>query len=68
MSAFWKDALERVAWTFVQGFAAALLAAGAFDLTALQTAAFGGLTAALAFVKVFVAQKIGDPNTAAIGV
>jgi hypothetical protein len=54
----WIDLLDRVAWTFVQAFAATLIVLG-FDnwRDSLGAAAIAG---ALAAVKVVAAQNVGD--------
>lgn len=67
VSQFWKDAVERVAWTFVEAFTAALIAVGVFDLPALKAAGVAGLTAVLSVVKTLAAKQIGDKDSAAIG-
>lgn len=56
------DACERVGWTFVQAFAAALLAAGVFDSGALT---IGATAAVIAALKAIVATKVGDRESAA---
>lgn len=63
---FWRDALERIAWTFLEAFAGALILAGVFDLTALKAAAIAGLAAVLTVVKTLAASRIGGTD-AAIG-
>ena len=68
MSAFWRDAIERVAWSFAQGVATAILAAGAFDLDTLEAAVIAGGMAAFSAVKVIAARKVGNRESAAIGV
>lgn len=56
------DAAERIGWTAVQAFAAAVIAAGAFDLASLKVAA---VAAGLAALKALVATRVGDRDTAA---
>ncbi len=67
VSQFWKDAVERVAWTFVEAFTAALIAVGVFALPALKAAGVAGLTAVLSVVKTLAAKQVGDKDSAAIG-
>jgi hypothetical protein len=57
---FKRDALERVGWTAAQG------ALGAVTVVAadLPPWAFVPVTAAFAALKVLVARKVGDPNSA----
>lgn len=56
-----KDAGERLAWTFVQAFAASIALAGAFGLDSLQAAAIAGLSAAISYFKSTLAAL--QPNT-----
>ena len=58
------DLAERVLWTFLQAFAAALLLSDALNLDALKAAAFAGLAAVLALVKGLGAKAIGDRQSA----
>lgn len=59
---FYADLGERVAWSFVGGFAAELLVTHSFDVQSLQVAlAAGGISVA----KCLLATQIGAPNTAA---
>lgn len=60
MSKFWKDALERIAWTAV---AAALAAAGVY-ITELPEVWVPIATVALTTLKTLVAKQVGDPNKA----
>jgi hypothetical protein len=66
-----RDVLERVAWTFLQAFAATLIASGFFsvdnvtDLSILQKAGVAGVAAVLSLLKGVVASQIGSPYTAA---
>lgn len=60
MNKFWKDALERIAWTAV---AAALSAAGVY-ITELPEVWVPIATVALTTLKTLIAKQIGDPNTA----
>ena len=60
------DLLERCAMTFVQSFAALLLADTAgidLSVSTVQAAAVAGVAAALAFLKGFAAQRlVGDKS------
>lgn len=60
MSKFWKDALERIAWTAV----AAVLSATGVYLTELPEVWIPIGTVVLTTLKTMVAKKVGDPNTA----
>lgn len=60
MSKFWKDALERIAWTAA---AAAVSAAGVY-VTELPEVWVPIATVAFTTVKTLIAKQIGDPNTA----
>ena len=59
MTPLLKDTLERAAWTFIEGFATIILAAGIIDITVVQAAAVAGGMAVLSFVKSIAASKIG---------
>ncbi len=63
---WWRDALERIVWTFVQAFVGALLAdaAGVLNLDAVKAAGIAGLAAVLAVVKTVAASRIGRPDAA----
>lgn len=59
---FYLDLLERVLWTFVQGFVAFWIITGEVDADTLT----GGLIAGgLSAAKAFLATQIGDRNSAA---
>lgn len=61
--AFYKDAGERVAWTFAQAAGGALLddlSSGHITWRAIGYAGF------LAIVKAYGAKKLGNPNTASL--
>lgn len=64
--AWLKDAAERIVWTFIQGFAGALILAQTLDLETLEAAALGGLMAALSAVKAVAAGRLGG-DTAQLG-
>lgn len=64
---WWRDALERVLWTFVEVFAAGLVAGNLLDLATYESAALAGVAAALAVVKTVAASRIGATGDAAIG-
>lgn len=56
---------ERVVWTFVEGACATLLLGGAFDLSALEAAALGGVAAVISLVKNIAGIRLGDPTSPA---
>jgi Putative lactococcus lactis phage r1t holin len=56
---------ERVIWTFIQGAAGALMLGPAFNISALEAAALGGLMAVLSMVKNVAASHVGDHNSPA---
>ena len=64
--AWFRDALERLVWTFIQGALSALSVEAVVtgDVSALIPAAVGGLSAALSFIKSLAAKHVGDPETA----
>jgi len=59
MTPLLKDILERAAWTFLQGFATVILAAGVIDISILQAAGLAGGMAVLSLIKSLAASKIG---------
>ncbi len=59
MSPLLIDILERAAWTFIQGFAAVVLASGTIDVTVVQAAGVAGGMAVLSLVKSLAASKVG---------
>lgn len=73
MNAWWRDSLERLAWTFVEG-ALGVLTAHNFGWIELsdgqlwKAAAVGGTMAALSFVKSMTATRLSRGNTAQLGV
>lgn len=71
MSPFIKDALERVAATFVEAFCASLVAAYAAgaDITRTETlyaAVIAAAAASLSAVKAVAASFIGDEDSASL--
>lgn len=70
MSAWSKDASERIGWTFVQaavagvGSEALALAIVDTDVSVLRGALVAGIAAVLAAVKAIAAKRIGDPHSA----
>ena len=68
--AWLTDAVERVAWTFVQASIATggaeAIAAAALDgeVSVLRAAAIGGIAALLSAVKAVAARRVGDPHSA----
>lgn len=69
MGTYLKDLTERVVMTFVVAAVAVLPANAAdlTDLTALQAAAFAGLTAVLTLIKGIVARWTGPTDSAGLG-
>lgn len=70
--AWWKDALERLAWTALQGALSIPILEGLGwvelgDQTVWKAAAAGGIVAALSFVKSLAASRIGGDGTAQLG-
>lgn len=55
------DLVERVTWTFVQGFAATWLITTEFDQTALKVGAVAGVISA---VKCIAAFQVGNGDSA----
>lgn len=58
---FYADLLERVLWTFVQGFAAMWIVTGDLDAETLKVALVAG---GVAVAKCMLATQIGADNTA----
>ncbi len=54
----WKNILSRAAWTVLEAFASVMIAAGAFDLNALEAAAIGAGAAALSFLKTLAQEQL----------
>lgn len=50
---------ERVIWTFIEGACATLLLGQAFNISALEAAALGGLAAVISLVKNIAGTRIG---------
>lgn len=61
-SKWYIDTAERVAWTFIQGFAAEWIVTSSVDTQTLKLAAVAG---AVSVAKCILATRIGSPNTAA---
>jgi outer membrane biosynthesis protein TonB len=70
MSAKYKDLLERVGWTAVQAFVGVLAGLSIADQDVQWDTVFisAGVAALVAAAKCILAFRIGDPNTAALGV
>lgn len=71
--AWWKDTIERLAWTFVQGALAVptLDGLGWIDLgesTLWQSMAAGGVMASFSFIKSLAGRVLTDDGTAQLGV
>lgn len=70
--AWWKDAGERLAWTFVQG-ALAILTAQQFGWIELgdgdlwKAAAAGGIGSSLSFIKALASTRLSRGGTAQLG-
>lgn len=62
MSKYFKDLLERCAWTFVQAFLGAYAVTG--GRKAAESAAIAGVAAVLSVVKGVAAKRIGDSDSA----
>lgn len=63
---FLIDAAERVAFTFLEAFAGAIVLAGALDLSTAKAALIAGVTAAAAVVKSLAAKFVGRKDSAAM--
>lgn len=67
-----KDLAERVGFTFLQAFGAALVAGDWFnvahlrDLSIVQTAALAGIAAVLAVFKGLIAKAVSNRNSASL--
>lgn len=59
---FYLDLLERVLWTFVQGFLAFWIVTGEVDSETLAAALIAG---AISAAKSLLATQVGDKNSAA---
>lgn len=75
MSKFWRDALERIGWSTLEGamtgaitgwVAAAFTTVDGLTVFLIGVAGPAGM-ALFTSVKVLAARQIGDPETAAIG-
>lgn len=65
MSAFQKDLLERIAFTFAGAFLAVFSVA---DLSSAKSAAVAGAAAAVSLIKGLIAKKVGNSDTASLTV
>lgn len=63
LSTYWKAALERVVWTFVQAAAGVLIDQLTQDAITWRAIVYAGAIAAL---KVVVARGVGDKDTPSI--
>lgn len=66
---WWKDALERIIWTFIEAFLAVFLLDGlasGVSLNLAEQSALAGLAAALAVIKTTAASRLGRSPDAAI--
>jgi hypothetical protein len=72
LKAWASDVAERVGWTFVQAFVAAMIASGGFDMAGVvdmsiwQKAGMAAVAAVLALVKGVAATWVGDRNSASL--
>lgn len=64
--AFWKDAAERIFWTFVYAVVQYLVTAGAFDVDTVKAAALAAVPVVLVTIKSLIAGFVGNPDSAAI--
>lgn len=60
MSKFWKDALERIGWTFI----AAAIPVAAYYAELLPPQWIGPATVLITVAKTLVAGHVGNPDTA----
>lgn len=60
---FVRDVAERAISTFVQAFAAVIVARQTVDMLALKAALVAG---ALSVAKAFAARNVGDPESASV--
>ncbi len=71
-TAWWRDAAERLIWTFAQGALAVITAQG-FGWVELgdgdiwKAAAAGGLAASLSFIKSLAASRLSGGESAQLG-
>lgn len=61
-----RDLLERVAATFLQGFAGGLVLTEMADQEMWKAAVAAGVAAALSLVKGIVAKKVGNADSASL--
>jgi hypothetical protein len=67
-----RDLVERVVFTFLQAFGAALVAGGWFDvahlrdLSIVQSAGLAGIAAVLAVIKGVIAKAVGNKESASL--
>lgn len=72
INAWWKDAAERLLWTFIQG-ALAILTVDQFGWIELvdgeiwKAAAGGGIGASLSFIKALASSRLSRGGTAQLG-
>lgn len=68
---FIRDAVERVASTYVQAFCTFLLASGigvtgVVDMSVLKKAAVASIAGALSAIKAMLARRVGDSESASL--
>lgn len=59
---YYADLVERVVWTFIQGFAAAWVVMGDLSTESLYVGLVAGL---VSLAKGVLGTRVGDPNSAA---
>lgn len=64
--AFWKDAAERIFWTFVYAVVQYLITAGALDMESVKAAALAAVPVVLVTIKSLIAGFVGNPDSAAL--
>jgi hypothetical protein len=64
---FFRDAAERIAWTFVYAVVQYLITATVYDVETLKAALLAGVPVVLVTIKALVASQVGNPDSAAIG-
>ncbi|MGA5435488.1 holin [Streptomyces cellulosae] len=66
MSLYVRDLAERVAATFLQGFAGAVVITELNDLEMYKAAAAAGLAAVVSLAKGLLAKKVGNNDSASL--
>lgn len=63
---YFRDLAERVASTFLQGFAGAVVITELNDLEMYKAAAVAGIAAVVSLAKGLVAKKVGNNDSASL--